>query len=239
MKASLLLTCLLLILLLYLLFLQSIPSYCNKLDVHVFNGTEPGPTVLFIGSVHGNEPAGSYALTRLLEMNYFQRVRKGKVIVVPNPNPCGKILNTRYQPHTFADLNRTYKSSTLKTNTTSRRISKLIQQADIVVDLHEGWGFHQISPDSMGSALYPSSELHDVSSKILADINKTIDDPLKHFLILPVPPLEGTIDEYAGSLGKNTLVVETTGQNNIQPIKIRARQHTIVVTRLLQYYEMI
>jgi len=59
-------------------------------DVYIFEGREPGGTVLVTGGTHANEPAG-YVSAVVLTENL--RVLKGKVIVVPRANASGFTCN--------------------------------------------------------------------------------------------------------------------------------------------------
>jgi predicted deacylase len=55
-------------------------------DIYVFEGPEPGGTVLVTGGAHPNEPAGFISAVLLAEN---LRVTRGKVIVVPRANASG------------------------------------------------------------------------------------------------------------------------------------------------------
>ncbi len=63
-----------------------------------------GPTVLVIGAIHGNEPAGIAIARRLAHEAGGRRVR---LWVVPNLNPDGTRANTRGNAH-GVDLNRNF-----------------------------------------------------------------------------------------------------------------------------------
>jgi len=52
-------------------------------DVYVLEGTQPGGTMLVIGGVHANEPAGTLAAVLLVET---ARVRAGRLFVIPRAN---------------------------------------------------------------------------------------------------------------------------------------------------------
>ena len=235
MKIELILTLILLFLLVHIFYIK---PYCDQIDIKILSSSVSGPTVLFIGSVHGNEPAGTIALE-----NYFQQdiqIQRGKIIVITNPNRCGQKLNIRWQPQyfSFMDLNRSFEQD-IKHNTTAKRISKYIKQSDIVIDLHEGWGYHRVHPSSMGSCVYPSDDLFDVGSKIVQNINQTISDPNKRFMVRKIPNIQKTTDEFAKTLKKSTIVLETTGQNNVQSLNIRVQQQQITIDTILKEFNMI
>jgi len=233
------LLCLVVILIFYTWYLK---PYCDQVNVQTFTSTHPGPTVLFIGSVHGNEPAGTLALE-----SYFRKkihMNRGKIIVVTRPNRCGQALNIRWQPQYFplpqSDLNRSFYPSTI--NQAANTIMKYIQEANIIVDLHEGWGFHQYQPDSMGSCVYPSPKLKWLAEKCVQNINRTIANKKKHFLVRSIPLLHGTTDEYTLTQTddtKHTLMLETTGHNDIQPIGLRVQQQQIFIDTILKELKLI
>ncbi|MBN2365052.1 MAG: hypothetical protein EH225_02990 [Calditrichaeota bacterium] len=52
----------------------------------VFEGREPGSSVIIIGGTHGNEPAGYEAALRLVKRFGQEGPRKGKIIIVPLAN---------------------------------------------------------------------------------------------------------------------------------------------------------
>ena len=70
-------------------------------DVYVFEGGEPGGSVLVTGGTHPNEPAGFVAAVVLIEN---LRVAKGKVVVVPRANASGFTCNDPQEanPQRFA-----------------------------------------------------------------------------------------------------------------------------------------
>jgi len=59
-------------------------------DVYVFEGPEPGGTVLVTGGTHANEPAGFVSSVVLVEN---LRVLKGRIIVIPRANASGFTCN--------------------------------------------------------------------------------------------------------------------------------------------------
>lgn len=59
-------------------------------EVFVFEGEEPGASVLIIGGVHPNEPAGYLAAVLLVET---LEVTRGKVVVIPRANASAFTVN--------------------------------------------------------------------------------------------------------------------------------------------------
>ena len=54
----------------------------------------PGPTVLIVGGIHGNEPAGFRAADQVRHWP----INRGKLIVIPKLNRLGVEANIRWSP---------------------------------------------------------------------------------------------------------------------------------------------
>lgn len=167
------------------------------------------------------------------------------------------------------DLNRNFakKPNQRGRCTISRMIEDLAREADLVIDGHEGYDFVKRNPKSMGSAVYAGrSELAEkMVAKMVDDLNKTITNkptsckgffcnPLKsltnnkidkmtvedfHFIVNIEPDLPGTLRWFCDGNRVPYILIETTGQADIQPLNVRANQHKILVTSALQQLGMI
>ena len=60
----------------------------NNPKVYTFSTNSSGKTIFILGSVHGNEPAGTKACYKLIE-HLNKNASKDKVIVIPMPNLLG------------------------------------------------------------------------------------------------------------------------------------------------------
>lgn len=227
------------LLLIYLLSI-SFDDRCNRIKVYTFSSNIPGPTIVAVAGSHGNEPGGSEGLNHLIRelKDGKLRVKKGTLIVLPELNPCGLKLGMRYLPHELfklnvpnSDLNRNYNSEG-GACTISKKVQQLIQQADYVYDGHEGYNYTQLYPTSMGSGIYPSSsqkaiELanHLTNSINSSELMKDKEDYKKFITRSNWDLVNGSLRKYCQELNIPYILVETTGQNNIQPISTRADQH--------------
>jgi predicted deacylase len=219
-----------------------IDNHCNNLDVKNFYFENDGPVLFVIGGSHGNEQGSVYGINAFIKdliknksmFNYFS-----KIIVLPNANKSGLLFETREMVHrlTHRDLNRNYpsKHGQHARDSISRKICKLVDKADWVLDFHEGWGFVKERKGSMGSGIFPNTclEAETMAREIEKSINETIDNPLKKFevQINHISP-EGTLQDYATLKNKKYILFETTGQNDIQPISLRKVQ----VLHILNYF---
>jgi hypothetical protein len=109
-----------------------------------------------------------------------------------------------------------------------------VQQAEWVLDFHEGWGWHQKHPESYGSTLIPGTTgaSEEVASKIVEYINTFIETDWKQFLNYTVPAHHGTLRAFCNDTNTPYILVETTGQNDIQSLDIRKKQCVRIIEKL-------
>ena len=208
---------------------------------HVIKGPGAGPTVFLTGGLHGNEPAGAQAAEQIRHWP----ILRGRLVVLPRANQPGLRAGTRHLPELpreKADLNRNFPRTDAENEASSligREIWRLAQEfkPDWVIDLHEGYHFHQIQSKSVGSTILASrpgdQRTRPVVTRMLSAINATVEDPRKHFV-----PLRGTANgsltrAAAERLGSNSLLLETTTRE--QPLSLRTRQHRVMVRTLFQH----
>lgn len=252
-------------------FIYKINKICNSvgsLKSYIYDTNIEGPTILIIGATHGNEPAGYFAINNLIkDLNNKQIILKnGKLILIPAVNYCALKLGIRFIPF-IGDLNRKYPSD-LNDNKSccpiTQEIINLANEADFVLDFHEGWGFNRLNKKSMGSTISPTNtqKSFDISKILLNSVNTTIDDNNKKFMILANKDLilanksdksdksanidysdsiniKGTLRYYQQILNKDYILIETTGQNNIQPLDVRIKQNNIFIYKILEFYNII
>ena len=219
---------------------------CTQVETFTFNSANPeqdGPKVLIVGTTHGNEPAGGEALNRLIKMLQSQMLSKGTLVLIPYMNPCGKALGFRYQPHKMlllsdSYLNRNYPTSDSENGKceVSQAMTKFIPQFDFVIDLHEGWGYHQLDPESLGSGIYPNKQqlAEQVATQMAIDLNQSIPIKTKQFIVEHIPDLKGSLRSLCDLHNIPYVLIETTGQDNIQPLSTRANQHLTLIQSALR-----
>ena len=81
------------------LFVSRLPSG-NAINIvpHVFRSKNPGPTVLIMGGVHGDEINGIQIVRRILEEGILDNLLVGSVIAIPLLNVFGFINYQRGLP---------------------------------------------------------------------------------------------------------------------------------------------
>jgi predicted deacylase len=206
-----------------------------QIEVKDYGNPNAKIKICFIGSMHGNEPAGHNCLRQLIDSGWFHGATKDKSIfvrIIPTPNPWGLKYGIRYQPNpNYPDLNRNFQNGGLEP--ISQKIIKLCNGFDVIVDFHEGWGFHRLQPTSLGSTISPNSSkvAMSIANVAASALNKKISDPNKQFQILL-----GNDCDIKGTLScaiPNYILVEITGQNNVQPMNIRVDQVKTVVNEVI------
>ena len=227
-----------------------------KPKVYVFDTKIKGPTVFILGSVHGNEPAGTYTTIKLIKnlINYKSitsdknhRLKKGKIIILPIPNPYGIKYNSRFQPKLFnADINRNYINNGV--DKMSKIIISLAKKSDYIIDLHEGWGFHKSNKYSLGSTLTINTKPYDkklinIGNDIVNILNSKIYHDKKKFTLLlrdknKCKPY-GSFGCWSEINNKKYILVETSGQNNVQKLQLRVNQQSIIILNLLKKIDII
>lgn len=138
------------------------------IPITVFHGVRPGPVVTIIGASHGDELTGTSACTNLLSSIFTEpdgaldpQTMAGTVRIVPVLNLPGYRAKTRYFPD-GRDLNRAFPGLS-KGSTTSRvasRVKKnLINDSDVIIDLHSAATGRSNMPQIRGDLSHPESYL--------------------------------------------------------------------------------
>jgi predicted deacylase len=210
-------------------------------EYFIYQGREKGPTILIIGATHGNEPAGYFAIREYINKLNQQEIslKKGKIIFIPSVNYCGLQLNRR-EHNTIGDINRLYNDNK-NINIINKLIINFSKVSDFIIDFHEGYDYADKSNESLGSTITPNNT--DKSLKIaeivINNLNKIITIEYKKFKINFNKKINGTFREYAELNKLNYILVETTGQNDVQPINIRKEQCINIINSVLKYYNMV
>lgn len=112
----------------------------NKISIraHVFRARWPGPVVLFLGGVHGDEINGVEIVRRSLEYNYFDELQRGTVIAIPLLNVYGFINYSRDVPD-GKDVNRSFPGRS--TGSLAARVAYTLHK-QILPLVHFGVDFH-------------------------------------------------------------------------------------------------
>jgi predicted deacylase len=203
------------------------------------DAAEPGPTVLVVAGIHGDERAPPEAAKTLRKLE----LTRGRLVVVPRANEHALAVGKRFTPGTrFLDLNRTF--PTQKEREPRGRLGSDIWQfvklhdPDWVLDLHEGFDFNRRNRKSVGSSVtYVAHSKVGACSERLArhvagSINARIRQRSKHFTVLSPGPNASLARSVAETLGIPSLVFETTRIG--QPLRLRVTQHEVMLDSTLR-----
>lgn len=118
------------------------------IQAHVFRSTQPGPTMLVLGGVHGDEINGVEIVRRTLEYKFFEDLKCGSAIVIPLLNVYGFINFSREVPD-GKDVNRSFPgmlSGSLASRVAATLNKKVMPLIDFGVDFHTGGRSHYNYP---------------------------------------------------------------------------------------------
>ena len=195
-----------------------------------------GPTVLVIGGVHGNEPSGHRAARQIATWP----VNRGRLVVLPAANPPALAARTRRIPGLdgdAGDLNRHFKvmdDEARPTGPAAPAIWRFVEsiKPDVILDLHEGYGFRAAGSKSVGTSIITHREVDDPAQQLmLAEVNRGNEDPERRFVELN-GIVKGSLARAAAvALGVEAHILETTWKD--QPLSRRCRQHRRMVAARL------
>lgn len=124
-------------LLLAILLITTASALAAPFDFYRLSGENPGPTLLIIGGIDGDEPGGFHAAATLLSR---YKINRGQLWVVPNLNLNGIIKRQRGR------LNLKF-ASVAKNDPDYAAVTSIQQivkhpQVDLILNLHDGSGYY-------------------------------------------------------------------------------------------------
>ena len=139
----------------------------TRLYMHafVYRSGVPGPTVLIVGGVHGDEINGIEIAAQLNYEKHFQHLKQGNVIVIPLVNVFGFNNFSRDLPD-GKDVNRSFPGSaagSLASRVASTITKKILPYCDYAIDLHTGgasrFNYPQVRYSSKAEGLLELAEI--------------------------------------------------------------------------------
>jgi predicted deacylase len=212
-------------------------------EFYIIDSGHPGPAVMVVGGVHGNEPAGAQAAESIRQWP----IQNGRLIVIPRANVPGLQAKKRLIPEietNLSNLNRNYPRAGQTNNEARGELAQAIwkiatdNKPDWVIDLHEGYDFHQLNEKSVGSSIicFPLPAGQAAADAMLKMVNNFITNAELKFVMRHMP-VDGSLARAAAEhLHVPGMTLETTDK---QPMELRVREHEIMVHELLAYLGMI
>ncbi|MBT5875078.1 MAG: succinylglutamate desuccinylase [Candidatus Latescibacteria bacterium] len=136
-------------------------------------GGKPGPHLLVLGGVHGDEFESMAAIRRLKRTVDASGVR-GRLTLVPVVNE-GAFIRGERTAEDGLDLARTCpgRPDGSITERVAHEVSSLIRTSDFLIDLHSGGNIMHFYP-TVGYTLHPDSEVLDVQRRLAEAFNLPI-----------------------------------------------------------------
>jgi len=110
-----------------------------RLDIPVYTIGSGKPIFGITCFVHGNEPAGAYIVSRLIDQLQLSNSLYGTVHILPMVNPAAQFINSRVSPLDQKDLNRMGygRQDGSLTERIGASLFEFLSQCDMVVNIHE------------------------------------------------------------------------------------------------------
>jgi succinylglutamate desuccinylase len=172
-------------------------------------GFRPGPTLLILGGIHGNEPAGVLAAERMLpHIQERSAYLRGEVVLLRG-NTRALERKVRYLD---ADLNRQWTADNVRISESRQRVlaekSELLEQGELLVAIRE------VVDRARGDVYFLDLHTTSAPGKPFATVGDTLRN--RHFALnLPVTivlgleeQIDGTLLEYINNLGAITMGFE-------------------------------
>lgn len=180
-------------------------------NMYVIRSGKPGPVVMIVGGVHGNEPAGYKAASKVKDYT----IKSGTLIVIPKANKLA-VEQHRRAAKGNSDLNRSFPGDTI----IARAIYSAVKKYDVdwLMDMHEGYDYSiNKSSDSVGQSLiyYPRGNTKTIALSILSTVNKPISSNYREFHLLRLP-ISGSLARSIGQyLGVHSFIFETCSKESL------------------------
>lgn len=205
--------------------------------VYINASQKEGRTLLVIGGVHGDEPAGIKVGEKLSK----QTPSNGTLIVIPKANAVSCANNNRTEYY-MEDLNRSFMGSENDSNTQKLawEIVKLINKYKpaLIIDLHESRGKYSESCNFIGQSIILSdtqnTEPIEIAFEILDKVNSELEEEL-WFTVLSGAPGGSINSEISKVLDIPVITIETSMN---QELEQRVTQQIYVIDTILNYYGM-
>jgi len=179
-----------------------------RFSLHKIESGIPGPTLLVIGGIQGDEPGG-FTAASMLVTNY--KIKSGSVWVVPNLNFESIIRRSR---GVHGDMNRKFHSLSKKDPEFDevQKIKKIILsgEVDVVLNLHDGSGFYKKkyinkmhNPNRWGQSIIIDQGnidapkfggLSEIATNVQKHINNSLRNKSKFFYVKNTETKKGDIE---------------------------------------------
>jgi len=196
-----------------------------EIPVYVFRSVNPGPVLLILAGMHGDEINGIEIVRRLILNKNVRKPLCGSIIAIPVINIISFLSGSRDLPD-GRDLNRCFpgsKSGSLGSRIAHDLMNEIIPQIDFGIDFHTG-----------GAKINNYPQLRCVfSNKINLELGKKFSPPI----IINAPFRDNTLRKEAAKKGKSILVFEGGESSRFDYLSIEEGANGCL--RLMKHLKMI
>lgn len=209
----------------------------DETDVYIIRAAQPGPTVMIVGGVHGDETSGRLAA---LEVKDWE-IDAGTLIVLPEAHKQA-IARQRRTSASGVDLNRQFPLSGSPVNALAKEIWSVVLEfrPDALLDLHEGWGIYG-RHDSVGQTLitFSAADADQFAHHATTYLNTYHVSNVNTYRFRVVgPPVEGSLARKAGhNLGIPAFIAESTAYQT--KLETRVRWQKAYAEEFLRWYGLL
>ncbi|MGI6698811.1 MAG: hypothetical protein ACOX6G_00530 [Christensenellales bacterium] len=201
-------------------------------DIYIIDEAEKGPIIWIVGGTHGDERAGIFAATALLNLE----TSKGTIYIVPCLNTWG-FENMQRRTKKGNDINRAYShlDSPKDSSLLAQGLWDAIVQTKplLVIDLHEA-AYSKEGQDFLGKTII-YTEVHGIEPLFFSLLEATETDKLP--FQLTGPGVKGSLNQELSTIeGIPVFTVETFRG---YPLSNRVKDQLAFVRFVLEFYEMI
>ncbi len=110
------------------------------INIHVYRSKNPGPTMLILGGLHGDEVNGVEIVRRIVASSSLNSLQKGSVIAIPLLNVFG-FINFSRTVTDGKDVNRSFpgsKMGSLASRVAYMMRNEILPNIDFGIDFHTG-----------------------------------------------------------------------------------------------------
>ncbi len=230
----------------------------SELDVYFIKGREPGPTLLLVGGIQGNEPGGYLAADLYADIS----LKKGALIVVPRANFVSIVKNRR---GVRGDMNRKFAGSPRGPDNDAKVVEvlkTLMERSDFFLNLHDGSGFYAPkwesplrNPMRYGQSLIADAEeyrfndgnvlhLGEMARRVIQRVNPRIVDSQHLFQFNNHQTLDKNSRHSEQRLSATFHALTKVGipafgietSKNIRDYRLRVRYQTMVINAFLEEF---
>jgi len=153
-----------------------------ELEVHFIKGEMPGPTLLLLGGIHGDEPGGYLAADLYADIS----LKKGNIIDIPRANLPSILGDVRSNER---DMNRKFAGKVVESDRDAAVVAvikDLMKSSDFFLNLHDGSGFFSPiwestlrNPMRFGQSIIADAEQHTRSDGAVLNLKSLVEQVLE------------------------------------------------------------